>query len=230
MLRAMPMARILLVEDDDAIATGLERVLAGQGHRVRRVGRGGEALASLDGVALILLDLGLPDMDGLDVCRMARAARPQVAIVILTARDTELDVVSGLDAGADDYLVKPVRLSELLARVRAHLRRVERPADTTAAGELLTAGALRVDLAARRAWNGDVELTLRPKELDLLAVLVAHAGRVVTRERLMREVWRTDWLGATKTLDTHVLSLRAKLGDPSVIATLRGVGYRLDAG
>jgi DNA-binding response OmpR family regulator len=220
---------ILVVEDDDAIASGLVRVLDSQGYAVRRVGRGRPALQSADDdIGLVILDLGLPDMDGIDVCRHLRAARPGLGILILTARDQELDVVAGLDAGADDYLIKPFRLSELLARVRAGLRRT---AGAEPAGEgraPLQAGSLRVDPAARRAWRGDRELALRPKEFDLLALLVAEHGRVVTRERIMREVWDTNWLGATKTLDTHVLTLRQKLDDPSAITTLRGVGYRLD--
>jgi DNA-binding response OmpR family regulator len=166
-------------------------------------------------------------MDGLEVCRRLRAARPELTILILTARDQELDVVSGLDAGADDYLVKPFRLSELLARVRAHLRRT-RAAAPDDAPEPLRAGDLTVDAAARRAWRGDEELELRPKEFELLALLVAEAGRAVTRERIMRDVWDTEWLGATKTLDTHVGTLRNKLGEPEAITTLRGVGYRLD--
>jgi DNA-binding response OmpR family regulator len=219
---------ILVVEDDEAIASGLVRVLDSQGYAVRRVHHGRAALSSVsDEDGLVVLDLGLPDMDGLDVCRALRAARPDLAILILTARDQELDVVAGLDAGADDYLVKPFRLSELLARVRAHLRRSAAAPDRDEA-EPLRAGDLTVDLAARRAWRGEDELTLRPKEFDLLALLVAEAGRVVTRDRIMREVWDTEWLGATKTLDTHVLTLRTKLGDPAAITTLRGVGYRLD--
>lgn len=228
--RLLPMstAGILVVEDDEAIASGLVRVLDDQGYPVRRVDRGRSALAAAgDDVALVLLDLGLPDMDGLDVCRRLRAARPNLAILILTARDTELDVVAGLDAGADDYLVKPFRLSELLARVRAHVRRVS-SAGRAEVHEPLAAGSLTVNLAARRAWESGTELALRPKEFDLLALLVAEAGRAVTRERIMREVWNTEWLGATKTLDTHILSLRNKLREPSVITTLRGVGYRLD--
>jgi DNA-binding response OmpR family regulator len=216
------------VEDDDAIASGLVRVLDSQGYAVRRLARGGGAVAAAgEDVGLVILDLGLPDMDGIDVCRRLRAARPDLAILILSARDQELDVVAGLDAGADDYLVKPFRLSELLARVRAHLRRGEGPGAPEAL-EPLRAGGVVVDVAARRAWRGEEELALRPKEFDLLALLVGEAGRVVTRERIMREVWDTDWLGSTKTLDTHVLTLRQKLGDPEAIATLRGVGYRFE--
>jgi DNA-binding response OmpR family regulator len=219
---------ILVVEDDEAIASGLVRVLDSQGYAVRRVGRGRPALAAADEeIALVILDLGLPDMDGIEVCRRLRTARPDLAILILTARDQELDVVAGLDAGADDYLIKPFRLSELLARVRAHVRRTA-ATPMPERDEPLTAGDLTVDLAARRAWRAETELALRPKEFDLLALLVAEAGRVVTRERIMREVWDTDWLGATKTLDTHILTLRQKLDDPSAITTLRGVGYRLD--
>src|SRR3954453_8088927 len=150
---------ILLVEDDEAIASGLVRVLENQGYAVRRLARGGPALAAADGeVSLVILDLGLPDTDGIDVCRRLRTARPELAIVILTARDQELDVVAGLDAGADDYLVKPFRLSELLARVRAHLRRAATA--PAAADQPLRVGALTVDRAARRAWQGDDELAL----------------------------------------------------------------------
>jgi DNA-binding response OmpR family regulator len=219
--RAVTGSGILIVEDDDAIASGLARVLEAQGFEVRRLARGGGAVAAADSaIGLVVLDLGLPDMDGIDVCRALRRMRPELAILILSARDQELDVVAGLDAGADDYLIKPFRLSELLARVRAHLRRVARDGDEEPA-EPLRAGGVVVDLAARRAWRG-------PKELDLLALLVAEAGRVVTRERIMREVWDTEWLGSTKTLDTHILSLRNKLG-ADAIATLRGVGYRFEA-
>jgi DNA-binding response OmpR family regulator len=213
---------VLLVEDDDAIAAGLGRVLDGQGHPVQRLSTGREAVAAAgQDVGLVILDLGLPDIDGLEVCRRLRAARPDLAILILTARDQELDVVAGLDAGADDYLVKPFRLSELLARVRAHLRRAaEEPSP-------VTAGEVRVDPASRRAWRGDEELSLRPKEFDLLVLLVASAGRVVTRERIMSEVWDTAWMGSTKTLDTHVATLRQQVG-PDAITTLRGVGYRFE--
>jgi DNA-binding response OmpR family regulator len=221
-------AGILVVEDDETIGSGLERVLGSQGYPVRRLALGRPALAAADeGVGLVILDLGLPDIDGIDVCRRLRAGRPDLAILIVTARDQELDVVAGLDAGADDYLVKPFRLSELLARVRAHMRRTA-PAEPEERDEPLRAGDVVVDRAARRAWRDGEELALRPKEFDLLTLLVAEAGRAVTRERLMREVWDTDWLGSTKTLDTHVLALRNKLG-AEAITTLRGVGYRFEA-
>jgi len=217
-----------VVEDDDAIASGLVRVLDGQGYAVRRVDRGRPALAAAgDDVGLVILDLGLPDVDGIDVCRRLRISRPELAILILSARDQELDVVAGLDAGADDYLVKPFRLSELLARVRAHLRRAAAVADRDPA-ETVSAAGVTVDPAARRAWRDGAELDLRPKEFDLLALLVAEAGRVVSRERIMRDVWDTDWLGSTKTLDMHVLALRRKLG-AEAITTLRGIGYRFEA-
>ncbi|MEA2142064.1 MAG: hypothetical protein QOI64_494 [Solirubrobacteraceae bacterium] len=219
---------ILVVEDDDAIASGLVRVMDSQGYQARRVGTGLAALAAMTAdVGLVLLDLGLPDIDGIDVCRRLRAAHPELAILILTARDEQLDIVAGLDAGADDYLVKPFKLPELLARVRAHLRRVA----ATPAGDppaVLDVAGIRIDPAARRAHRGEVELSLRPKEFDLLLLLAAEAGRVVTRERIMREVWDTAWLGSTKTLDNHILALRSKLSD-GAISTLRGIGYRLEA-
>jgi DNA-binding response OmpR family regulator len=221
----MSMPGVLVVEDDDAIAAGLVRVLDSQGYAVRRLATGGPAVqASGPHIGLVILDLGLPDMDGIEVCRRLRASRPDLAILILTARGEELDVVAGLDAGADDYLVKPFKLSELLARVRAHLRRAAGAPDDD---EPLRAGGLVVDVAARRAWRGDEELSLRPKEFDLLALLVANAGRAVTRERIMYDVWGTSWTGSTKTLDTHILSLRQHLGADAII-TLRGIGYRLE--
>jgi DNA-binding response OmpR family regulator len=220
---------ILVVEDDDAIAAGLVRVLDSQGYTARRVGAGLAALtAATADVGLVLLDLGLPDIDGIDVCRRLRAARPELAILILTARDEQLDIVAGLDAGADDYLVKPFKLPELLARVRAHLRRA---GATPAAGPVepvLEVAGVRIDPASRRVHRGEQELGLRPKEFDLLALLATEAGRVVTRERIMREVWDTDWMGSTKTLDNHILTLRGKLGD-GAISTLRGIGYRMEA-
>jgi DNA-binding response OmpR family regulator len=224
----MSSAGILVVEDDDAIAAGLVRVLDSQGYPVRRVAAGLPALeAAIDDIGLVLLDLGLPDVDGIDVCRRLRATHPALAILIITARDQELDIVAGLDAGADDYLVKPFKLSELLARVRAHLRRVATAAPDELAPAIDVAG-VRLDPASRRAHRDGQELALRPKEFDLLLLLATEAGRVVTRERIMREVWDTEWMGSTKTLDNHILTLRGKLDD-GAITTLRGIGYRLES-
>ncbi len=215
---------ILVIEDDEAIASGLDRVLTGHGYLVSRLAQGAGAVhAAGNGVALVVLDLGLPDIDGLEVCRRLRAARPDLAILILTAREQEFDVVAGLDAGADDYLVKPFRLSELLARIRSHMRRAG--ARSARPEQPLEVGELRVDRSARRAWLGPRELALRPKEFDLLSLFAANAGVALTRQRIMEEVWDTSWIGSTKTLDTHVLGLRNKLGSGSIV-TLRGVGYR----
>jgi DNA-binding response OmpR family regulator len=173
---------------------------------------------------LVVLDLMLPQLDGLEVCRRIRARRTALPIIFLTAQDGELDVVDGLDAGADDYVTKPFRVSELLARVRSQLRR------TTA--DLTEAGDVRIDHAARRAWRDGEELDLSPKEFDLLALLVREAGRVVTRERIMTEVWDENWFGSTKTLDMHVSWLRRKLGEdaaaPRHLVTVRGVGLRFE--
>ncbi len=217
---------ILIVEDDEAIATGLVRVLEGQGYSVTRLGQGSGAVRAAEPpVGLVILDLGLPDVDGMDVCRRLRASRPELAILILTARDHELDIVAGLDAGADDYLVKPFRLSELLARIRSHLRRASGGQGDQA--QTLEVGELRIDRPARRAWLGELELSLRPKEFELLSLFAAHPGVALTRARIMEAVWETTWLGSTKTLDTHVLGLRNKLG-VDAITTLRGVGYRFE--
>jgi len=214
--------RVLLVEDDRDIAEPLARALTREGYDVTAAGDGRVALNEVLDCPpdLIILDIGLPGMDGLDVCRHVRDVRPHVPILMLTARDGELETVAGLDAGADDYVTKPFRLSELLARIRAMLRRSAPPE--------LTAGDVRVDDASRRAWRGERELDLSPKEFDLLAMLVRDAGKVVTRERIMDEVWDVNWFGSTKTLDMHMSWLRRKLGDPPLIATVRRVGFRFE--
>ena len=221
------MALVLLVEDDAAIADPLIRALRRQGHDVEAVADGEAAAASgMSGTHdLVILDLGLPGLDGLEVCRRIRAVRAAVPILILTARAEEIDAIVGLDSGADDYQAKPFRRDELMARVRALLRR--------AAPGLVGAGGVRIDPAARRAWVGERELALTRKEYDLLALLVGEAGQVVRRERIMAEVWDANWYGSTKTLDVHVSSLRRKLGDdphrPALLVTVRGVGLRFEA-
>jgi len=210
-----------------AIAAPLARALRREGFEVEEAADGLRAVArGLDGAHdLIILDLGLPGLDGVDVCRRLREAGRTVPILMLTARAEEIDAVIGLDAGADDYQAKPFRLAELMARVRALLRR---------GAPVLSANGVRVDPAARRAWHGERELALTPKEFDLLALLLGEAGVVVTRERIMAEVWDANWYGSTKTLDVHVSALRRKLGDdperPRLISTVRGVGLRFEAG
>jgi DNA-binding response OmpR family regulator len=219
-------ALVLLVEDDAAIAEPLARALRRAGHAVDAVADGEAAAArGMSGVHdLVILDLGLPGLDGLEVCRRIRAVRA-VPILILTARAEEIDAIVGLDSGADDYQAKPFRRDELLARVRALLRR--------GAPSLVGAGGVRIDPASRRAWAGEEELALSPKEFDLLALLVGEAGQVVRRERIMAEVWDANWFGSTKTLDVHVSSLRRKLRDdphrPRLLVTVRGVGLRFEA-
>ncbi|MEN3362329.1 MAG: hypothetical protein V7637_6311 [Mycobacteriales bacterium] len=220
------MPTVLLAEDDSAISDPLTRALEREGYEVivRRDGPGALTAALSGSVALVLLDLGLPEMDGLEVCRQLRAAKSTVPVLVLTARTDEVDFVVGLDAGADDYVAKPFRLAELLARVRALLRR--RGAD------VLEANAVRLQISARRVWQDEVELQLSNKEFELLRVLLEHAGSVVTREQIMRDVWDDSEGSASKTLDMHVSWLRRKLGDEPqqsrLITTVRGVGFRFE--
>ncbi|MEV7098556.1 response regulator transcription factor [Amycolatopsis sp. NPDC051045] len=227
------MPDLLVVEDDAAIGSVLESTLRLHGHHVcwRRDGRTALQAAEADDFDLVLLDLGLPDLDGVEVCRRLRAALPAAVLVILTARQEEMDVVVGLDAGADDYLTKPIRLGELLARVRAHLRR----GTPATARPPVTIGELTVDIAGRRATLGGREVVLRAKEFDLLARLAEQPGVAVSRDTLMSEVWDAHWYGSTKTLDVHIAAVRRKLAaaagpdaDVPRIATLRGHGYRLE--
>jgi DNA-binding response OmpR family regulator len=218
-------ARVLVVEDDHDIATPLVRALTADGHEVILAPDGRTALELADkGVDLVLLDLGLPDLDGLEVCRQIRRSGSDVPILVLTGRADEHSAVLGLDSGADDYVAKPFRLAELKARVRAMLRRTEvKP---------LEVNGVRIDPSARRVFVDEREIDLTPKEYDLLALLVRNAGTVVTREKIMEEVWDEHWFGSTKTLDVHVSWLRRKLGDGpgrgGLITTVRGVGLRFE--
>jgi DNA-binding response OmpR family regulator len=227
--------RLLVVEDDAAIFRPLVRALEREGFVVDHVDSGSAALVRVTdgGVDLVLLDLTLPDMDGLEVCRQLRQEWPVLPVVMLTARGEEVDLIVGFDAGADDYVTKPFRVAELVARLRARLRTVPDGASAGGVGGELRMGGVRVDLEAHRAWAGDEELDLTPKEFDLLALLVAEAGKTLRREQIMSAVWDEHWWGSTRTLDMHVSSLRRKLGDdparPRLITTVRGVGFRFEA-
>ena len=219
--------RILLIEDDATIGKALKSTLESEGHDVGWFETATAALqdASAHSPALVLLDLGLPDRDGVEVCHEIRAIAPRARVLMVTARAEEIDLVVGLDAGADDYITKPFRLAELLARVRAHLRRVDEDAEPTTR----TIGDVTLNHGSRRVSINEREIELRPKEFDLLELLVREAGQAVTRERIMEEVWDEHWFGSTKTLDMHILALRRKLdGSAVTITTLRHVGYRLD--
>ncbi|MDQ1366106.1 MAG: hypothetical protein QOE57_2148 [Acidimicrobiaceae bacterium] len=237
---------LLVVEDDETIGRSLVLALTGQGASVEWARTGTDALRLVATLTdLVLLDLGLPDIDGVEVCRRLRDRYPSLEILIVTARNQEIDVVVGLDAGADDYIVKPFRLAELLARIRARLRR-QRVGERDSAHVATRRGTLHLDMAARRCTVEGAEIELRAREFDLLAVLVFDAGRVVSRRRLLAEVWDQHFDSTTKTLDMHVSALRRKLdggdesgdesgeetGDgsrrPSLITTVRGVGYRLE--
>ena len=215
--------QILIVEDDDAIAKPLAAGLEREGFDVIRVSNGEDALeAALPD--LVLLDLRLPGMDGTEVCRRLRA-RSDVPIIVVTAKGEEVDRVVGLELGADDYIVKPFGFRELLARIRAVMRRA-RPGTDRAQ---IHVGSLEIDVRGRRATIGDDPVNLTTKEFDLLALLASEPGDVVSRQRILREVWDTEWFGPTKTVDVHVASLRKKLGDPGWIETVRGIGLRLVA-
>jgi DNA-binding response OmpR family regulator len=217
---------ILIVEDDDRVARALRSALVRHGYGVTLAGDAGSALAErADPPALILLDLGPPDLDGVDLCRRLRG-RSDVPIIVVTARGDEGARVTGLRAGADDYVVKPFGIAELLARMEAVLRRTGTVAPTTA----VDVGDTHVDLARREVTVGGQEILLTRKEFDLLAALARRRGEVVARDELLAVVWDTAWVGSSRTLDVHVATLRAKLRRPAVIETVRGVGYRLADG
>ncbi|KAF0848486.1 response regulator transcription factor [Nocardia caishijiensis] len=223
------MTAVLLAEDDEAIAAPLSRALGREGYTVT-VERFGPAVLrrALEGDHdLLILDLGLPGMDGLEVCRQVRASGADIAVLMLTARTDEVDFVVGLDAGADDYVGKPFRLAELLARVRALLRR------SGIGDDAVEVGGIRLEPAARRVLVNGAEVNLANKEYELLKVLIDRAGQVVGRETILREVWGDADLRGSKTLDMHMSWLRRKIGDEGPMAerrivTVRGVGFRLN--
>lgn len=218
-------SRVVVVEDDAEIASSIVAALIANGYDAERFATGATATTALEASCpdLVLLDVGLPDIDGITVCRWLREQYRSLPIVLLTARDSEIDMVVGLDAGATDYVTKPFSMTVLLARLRAHLR------STGSDGEAAFAvGALEVDPAAYLARIDGSPVDLRPREFELLVLLGREAGRVVTRERILAEVWDQHWEGSSKTLDMHVMALRRKLGEAVDITTVRGVGYRLD--
>ncbi|GHG42784.1 DNA-binding response regulator [Sinomonas cellulolyticus] len=223
--------RVLIVEDDDAMASALIAAVGSAGLEATRVSRGADALLKHREHDAILLDLGLPDMDGLEVLRKLRQVT-LAPILILTARDDERSVVLGLRSGADDYLVKPVKLVELLARIEAVARRTIRAGATRGAEQRsrLHVGEVSIDLDRRVAAVGDRELNLTATEYDLLALLAAHAGSVVTREQILDALWGDAFVASSRSLDVHLTGLRSKLKLPGFIINVRGVGYRVEAG
>jgi DNA-binding response OmpR family regulator len=211
--------KVLVVEDDPGVAAQLVRALTRAGYAVDHVTTGGAAL-NRGRPDVVLLDLGLPDTDGVQVCRQLRQ-RSEVAIIVVTAFGEESDRVSALDAGADDYLVKPFGLNELLARIRAVLRRI-RPE-----GDIIRHGPLTVDLRTRKVLVNGAEVALTPKEFDILECLASDPGRVQTRQDILEVAWDANWYGPTKVLDVHMTSLRRKLGVPGLVETVYGRGFRL---
>ena len=225
-------ANVLVVEDDQLIASSLARVLRSRGYDVDVAATVEASVRAITDRPpdLVLLDLGLPDGDGHEVCDLLVRRHPHIPVIVVTARGDEVSIVDGLEIGAVDYIVKPFRLAELLARVQTHMR-FARLQVAKSDGDLVV-GDLSLDLAARRVTLGEREIALRPKEFDVLVRLARDAGSVVTRESLIDEVWDEHWWGSTKTLDVHINALRRKLGEqpggPSRIVTVRGVGYRLE--
>ncbi|WP_424216723.1 response regulator transcription factor (plasmid) [Streptomyces sp. BI20] len=218
--------RVLLVEDDEPVAESLRRGLIRYGFTVEWVTTGGAALAVASPYDLVLLDLGLPDTDGLDVCRALRG-RGDVPIIVISARSDETDRVVGLEIGADDYVSKPFGVREVIARIRAVMRRVRAPLRAVDPGPERYGDRLVVDRKAARVWVDGAEVALTPKEYDLLAFLTEEPGALMSREQIMEAVWDANWFGPTKTLDVHVGALRRKLVGAVAIEAVRGVGFRL---
>jgi len=215
--------RVLLVEDDVRVAAAVASGLRKRGYEVDCAGSIAEALDAAP-ADIVLLDLGLPDGDGMDLCRSLRSRQPEVGIIAVTARGEERDRVNGLLTGADDYVVKPFSMAELHARMAAVLRRASRGTPATQAVDI---GGLTIDFTARRVLRGGTEVTLTRKEFDILAALARRPGMAVARDRIIIEVWQTSYVGP-HVLDVHMAALRGKLGDPGLVQTVRGVGYRLN--
>ena len=231
---------VLLVEDDDRISEPLIRVLRAEDLDVTHVAAGQPAIDMVGSATpdLVLLDLTLPDIDGLDVCRRLRVDHPCLPIIMLTARAEEMDVIVGLGAGADDYVAKPFRLAELVARIKARLRVAEQTAPAVASSTFDGAG-ITLQPSSRRCFvvddgHEDTEVELTSKEFDLLRLLMSRPGDTVKRDDIMNQVWDENWWGSTRTLDTHISTLRKKILDrtdpPSKIVTVRGVGFRFEPG
>jgi DNA-binding response OmpR family regulator len=214
---------VLLVEDEENLASLVRAYLEKEGYHVISVTSGAEALRTVEGepVRLVVLDLNLPDMDGLDVCRQIRT-RSSVPVVMLTARDEEPDRLAGLETGADDYIGKPFSPRELVARMKAVLRRTERHPEE----DELVLGDIVLRRSAREVGVAGEPIELRPKEFDLLACLIQNRGAVLSRDVLLERVWGFDYAGGTRTVDVHVAQLRRKLGRPDLIRTVRGSGYK----
>ncbi|GAA3938086.1 response regulator transcription factor [Actinomadura viridis] len=216
--------RVLLVEDDDRLAAALTTALTRHGHRVERAALAVDALRLAGGVDFVLLDLGLPDMDGLEALRRVRRVSV-VPIIVVTARTEERDVLRGLRSGADDYLVKPFRTAELMARMEAVARRGTRPLPVR--DEVVAVGDVRIDLGTRRVTVAGRPVALTRREFEVLALLAREPGVVRSREEILDAVWGDPLLSASRSLDVHVAGLRAKTSRPGLVETLRGTGYRL---
>lgn len=229
--RREPKPRVLVVEDEPSLAESVRYALEVEGFDVVTAATGREAIESarVCNPALILLDLMLPESSGLDVCRQLRT-ESDVPIVIVTARDSEADKVAGLELGADDYVTKPFSMRELVARVRAHIRRSFRAGTFADANEVLRGGPIELDVTAHEVRVAGAPVALRPKEFDVLESLMRRKGRLVTRETLIDEVWGPGYFGDTKTLDVHIKRLRHKVepdpSHPRYIVTVRGLGYK----
>ncbi|RME07042.1 MAG: DNA-binding response regulator [Anaerolineae bacterium] len=227
------MTRILIVDDDPMISDSLSYLLQSEGFDVETAATGSEAVQAVERAAfdLVILDIMLPDISGMDVCRHIRSTST-VPVIMLTARDGEMDRVMGLELGADDYLAKPFASRELLARVRAVLRRVDLDRKGSLAN-VYTVGDVRLDVQARRVFKGDREIDLSAREFDLLTVLMKNAGVAISRDKLIDLVWGNNWIGDLRTLNVHIRWLRLKLEDdpasPKLIQTVRGYGYRMAA-